>query len=523
MSKVAAIQQERRRIDELNPAEYNPRKRLKPGDAEYESLKRSIEVFGYVDPIIINADGTVIGGHQRLNVLTDLGYSEADVAVVDLNKSDEKALNIALNKIAGEWDQEKLAVIFSELDMEGYDLSLTGFGEDEYDSIISALAEATQDPVLNDPDAEVAPPKVQTTKLGDIWKIGRHRLICGDSTDSATILKLLDGKKADLVFTDPPYGMKKEADGVANDNLNYDDLLEFNKKWIPITFDALKENGSWYCWGIDEPLMDIYSHIIKPLKKLHGQEKVTFRNLITWDKGVGQGQMAAERRSYARADEKCLFVMRGRQTYGETNADYWGGFDPIRLRLVGIKERIGISTAQVCEYAGATTCTHWFSTSQWEFPNEQRFAILIENLLSDGKISRQEYDEIRQEWYGTRAYFDNTHDNMNNVWHFATLASGSQERNDSGGHATPKPIALCGRAIKSSSRNGEIVLDVFGGSGSTLIACEQYGRDARLVELEPKWCDTIAKRYIKVTGKTDVVLNRDGREIPVEKTGILND
>ena len=523
LSKVASIRQERRRICELNPAEYNPRKRLKPGDEEYERLKRSIEAFGYVDPIIINADGTVIGGHQRLNVLTDLGYSEADVAVVDLNKSDEKALNIALNKITGEWDTEKLATIFAELDMEGYDLSLTGFGEDEYDSIVSALTEATQEPELKDPDADVAPPEVMTTKPGDVWRIGRHRLVCGDSTNSRTVFSLLDGKKADLVFTDPPYGMKKEADGVANDNLNYDDLLEFNKKWIPITFDALKENGSWYCWGIDEPLMDIYSHIIKPLKKLNGQEKVTFRNLITWDKGVGQGQMAAERRSYARADEKCLFVMRGRQTYGETNADYWDGFDPIRLRLIGIKERIGISTAQVCEYAGATTCTHWFSTSQWEFPNEQRFAILLENLLSDGKISRQEYDEIRQEWYETRAYFDNTHDNMNNVWHFATLASGSQERNDSGGHATPKPIALCGRAIKSSSREGEIVLDVFGGSGSTLIACEQFGRIARLVELEPKWCDTIVKRYMQVTSKKDVVLVRDGKEIPVEETGIMND
>ena len=183
---------------------------MKPGDAEYESLKRSIEVFGYVDPIIINADGTVIGGHQRLNILTDLGYSEADVAVVDLNKSDEKALNIALNKIAGEWDEEKLAVIFSELDVEGYDLSLTGFGEDEYAGIVSALAEATREPELNDPDAEVVPPRFQTTKSGDVWKIGKHRLMCGDSTCKDTINELLDGAKADMVMTDPPYGINAE-------------------------------------------------------------------------------------------------------------------------------------------------------------------------------------------------------------------------------------------------------------------------------------------------------------------------
>ena len=102
LSKIAAIKQERRRIEALNPAEYNPRKRLQPGDDEYESLKRSIEAFGYVDPIIINADGTVIGGHQRLNVLNDLGYTEVDVSVVNVDKNTEKALNIALNKIAGD-------------------------------------------------------------------------------------------------------------------------------------------------------------------------------------------------------------------------------------------------------------------------------------------------------------------------------------------------------------------------------------------------------------------------------------
>ena len=136
---MAAIRQERRAIGELKPAEYNPRKRLQPGDEEYERLKRSIEAFGYVDPIIINADGTVIGGHQRLFVLQDLGYAEADVAVVDLSKADEKALNVALNKISGEWDDEKLAALFADLNMDEYDLSMTGYGQDEISEIMSKL------------------------------------------------------------------------------------------------------------------------------------------------------------------------------------------------------------------------------------------------------------------------------------------------------------------------------------------------------------------------------------------------
>lgn len=125
----------------MKPAEYNPRKRLRPGDEEYESLKRSIETFGYVDPIIVNGDGTVIGGHQRLFVLTDLGYSEADVAVVNLSKSDEKALNIALNKISGEWDESKLAEIFSELNVAGYDATVTGYDSDEVSNILGFMAQ----------------------------------------------------------------------------------------------------------------------------------------------------------------------------------------------------------------------------------------------------------------------------------------------------------------------------------------------------------------------------------------------
>ena len=118
---------------------------------------------------------------------------------------------------------------------------------------------------------------------------------------------------------------------------------------------------------------------------------------------------------------------------------------------------------------------------------------------------RREYDDLRREYDDLRAYFDNTHDNMNNVWHFSKTSG--EEKETAGGHATPKPIALCSRAIKSSSREGEIVLDVFGGSGSTLIACEQLNRKAYLMELEPKWCDVIIKRWENFTGKKAVKIN----------------
>lgn len=479
-------------INEVIPYPDNPRKNDNAVDAVAESIKQC----GYCSPIVIDEDNVILAGHTRLKALKKLKWKEVEcVRKTGLTEEQKKKYRILDNKTneLAEWDFDLLEEEIDGLDFDGFDFGFDfNSGEDD--------AEIIEDEVP-DVDEEIEP----TVKLGDIWQLGRHRLMCGDSTDALNINILMQGKKADLVFTDPPYGMKKEKDGVLNDNLNYDDLLEFNKQWIPLTFDALKENGSWYCWGIDEPLMDIYSHILKPMKKNHGQDKLTFRNLITWDKGIGQGQMSSDYRMYPIADEKCLFVMMGRQTCGETSADYWDGFEPIRLHFVALKDRLGLSTAQICEYAEATTCSHWFSTSQWEFPNEQRFDVMCDNLLKCGKINRQEYDAIRQEWYNTRAYFDNTHDNMNNVWHFDRTSA--SERELTGGHATPKPIALCSRAIKSSSRENESVLDVFGGSGSTLIACEQLNRTCYMMELDPKYCDVIIKRWETFTGKKAVKIN----------------
>ena len=137
---------EKKNTADLLPADYNPRKDLKPGDAEYEKLKRSIEQFGYVEPVIWNkTTGRVVGGHQRLKVLIDLGMTEVDCVVVELTEEKEKALNIALNKISGEWDEEKLAAIFAELDAEGYDLNLTGFAPDELSDLTISLNESSVD------------------------------------------------------------------------------------------------------------------------------------------------------------------------------------------------------------------------------------------------------------------------------------------------------------------------------------------------------------------------------------------
>lgn len=308
-----------------------------------------------------------------------------------------------------------------------------------------------------------------------------------------------------MVFTDPPYGMKKENEGVLNDNLNLDDLLEFNKKWIPITFKELKDNGSWYCWGIDEPLMDIYNDILKPMIK---ENKITFRNLITWDKGSSQGQNVKMYRMYAVADEKCLFVMCGVQGFNNNSDFYDETFEPIRKYMEQEAKKVNLTAKKLKEICGVSMFSHWFTKAQFMIIPKVHYEKLQEYY--DGKAFCMCYENLKELFdkeasMAKRTFFDNTHDNMNNVWHFARTSQ--DERKLTGGHATPKPIELCARAIKSSSREMETVLDVFGGSGSTLIACEQLNRSCRMIELDPKYCDVIVKRWEQFTGKKAEKIN----------------
>jgi DNA modification methylase len=199
------------------------------------------------------------------------------------------------------------------------------------------------------------------------------------------------------------------------------------------------------------------------------------------------------------------------------NADnYFEKYEPIRAYFETEIKKIGESDKTIANalgYKDSRTVNHWYAKSQWSYPTDENIKALTEYAKSKGleilvgneKIKKEyeqikkEYEKIKKEWYETRAYFNNTHDNINNVWHFDRTSS--EERELTGGHATPKPIALCARAIKSSSREGEIVLDLFGGSGSTLIACEQLKRACYVMELEPKYVDVIIKRWETLTGQ----------------------
>lgn len=486
-------------IEKIKAYGKNPRK----NDQAVDAVANSIKEFGWKQPLVIDPKTMeIVVGHTRWKAAKKLGMKTVPCIMADdLTEEQIKAYRLADNKTneLAEWDFDLLG---EELDGI-LDLDMTDFGFDFSEQ------EAEKE-VTEDIPPEVDEENESTCKLGDIWQLGEHRLMCGDSTDRAMVERLMDGKKADMVFTDPPYGMKKEKDGVANDNLNYDDLLEFNKQWIPLTFDTLKDNGSWYCWGIDEPLMDIYSEILKPMIKVN---KITFRNLITWDKGNGQGQLSADFRMYPIADEKCLFVMCGVQGFNNNSDNYFEAWEPIRKYIDEGRKQIGLDTRKKYEaFLGSTNKSqHHFSTSYFNLILEKDYRKLkaeADKQRKEGLIHdafKREYDDIKREYYATRAYFDNTHDNMNNVWHFSR--TDRKERELTGGHATPKPIALCARAIKSSSRESETVLDLFGGSGSTLIACEQMGRKCYMMEIDPKYCDVIVKRWENLTGRKAVRLN----------------
>lgn len=486
-------------ISNIKPYKKNPRK----NEDAIPYVMESIKQFGFKNPVILDKDNVIVAGHTRIESAKRLGITEIPcIYADDLTDEQIRAFRLADNKVGeiAEWD---IDLLDTELDdILNIDMSDFGFDLD--------LEDEEEQEIIEDEVPEV--PEEPKAKLGDIYQLGNHRLMCGDSTKEEDVAKLMNGVKADMVFTDPPYGMKKENDGVANDNLNYDDLLEFNKKWIPITFNNLKDNGSWYCWGIDEPLMDIYSNILKPMQK---ENKITFRNLITWDKGNGQGQLASEFRMYPIADEKCLFVMCGVQGFNTNQDNYFEEWEPVRSYLEKEIKKIGESDQKIANalgYKDGRTVNHWWSKSQWSFPTEENFKALQEYAKSKG-ISifenvngiKAEYEKRKAEYYSTRAYFNNTHDNMNNVWHFSKTSG--EERESAGGHATPKPIALCTRAIKSSSRENENVLDVFGGSGSTLIACEQNNRNCYVMELEPKWVDVIIQRWENFTGEKAIKLN----------------
>ena len=411
------MQIEKLKIEQLIPSDYNPRKDLKPGDAEYDKLKRSIEQFGYVEPVIWNkVTGRVVGGHQRLKVLIDMGITEVECVVVELTETKEKALNVALNKISGDWDKDKLALLIADLQGSDFDVSLTGFDPSELDDLFkSSIKDGLHDDNF-DVDEELKQPPV--TKLGDIWTLGRHRLVCGDSTKAETFAVLMDDRKANLVITDPPYNVNYEgsAGKIKNDNMANDAFYNFLLAAFQNTEAVMADDASIYVFHSDT-------------------EGLNFRRAFSDAGFYLSGCCIWKKQS----------LVLGRSPY------------------------------------------------QWQH----------EPVLYGWKKSG------KHQWYSGRK--------ETTIWEF-------DKPKKNGDHPTMKPIPLLAYPIMNSSMTNTLVLDPFGGSGSTLMACEQADRSCGTIELDEKFCDVIVKRYIEQVGAADKVsVQRDGLTYSYAEVAVKSD
>jgi len=405
-------------VGQINPAKYNPRKDLQPGDVEYEKLLRSVEEFGYVEPIIWNErTGNIVGGHQRFKVLTQIGYVEIDCVVVDLEQQREKALNIALNKISGEFDTPKLVELLRELQETGFDVEFTGFETAEMDKMYQAYERMIGGAVEDNFDAGAAVDAIDEplTRPGDIWLLGKHRLMCGDSTDTGAVAKLMDRAKARLLFTDPPW------------NVDY----------------GGREHPSWR-----------RRHILN--------DKMTTEQFGEFLRSAFQaGASVCE---------------PGAMVYVVMSAAMWGT----------------LMTAM------PDSGYHWSSTIIW----------VKDSQVLSRKDYHTRYEPIWYGWVqGEKRLCPLQDRQQNDVWEIERPKKSAE-------HPTMKPVALVGRAINNSSHANDGVLDLFGGSGTTLIACEQAGRINYSMELDPKFCDVIVKRYIEfVKSDGGVFLLRDNQRL----------
>ncbi len=398
-------------ISDYKPATYNPRLDLKPGDSEYEKLKGSIEEFGYVEPIVVNKRSMcIISGHQRVKVLQEQGVSKIEAVVVDYDEVKEKAANLAFNKVKGDWDREKLVAVLDDLSkIPDFDMGLTGFEEAEISQLRDRYGEHKD---ADDYDFEAALESVvePVTKRGDRIQLGRHVILCGDSTLHEDVKFLLGHEVAHLANFDPPY------------NIGY---LGGNRP-KPKTARP-KRSHNWDRIYSDNLSQEAYEELLKNV----------FNNM---DK----------------------FLMPGCSFY------IWNGhyqFAPMHRLLTELKYHI------------ACVIT-------WAKPN---FAISYGDYHQQTEFCLYGWKEgAKHRWFGGV--------NQSSLWEVKRDPTSQYI------HPTQKPAELAQRAISNSSERGDIVLDMFLGSGSTLIASEILDRCCFGIELDPRYCDAIVKRYINFVG-----------------------
>jgi len=391
-------------VDRLVPYARNARTHSKE---QILQLRASLREFGFVNPVIVDKDLNIIAGHGRILAAKEEGITEVPCVFAEhLTEAQKRAYIIADNRLAlsAGWDAEMLSVEIADLQGADFDISLLGFDNAELNKLLSGIEDVKDDDF--DVDAELKNPAI--TQLGDLWHLGNHRLVCGDSTKPETFALLMDGKQANLVVTDPPYNVNYEgtAGKIKNDNMADDKFYQFLLDAFTLTEKAMARDASIYVFHADT-------------------EGLNFRKAFSDAGFYLSGTCIWKKQS----------LVLGRSPY------------------------------------------------QWQH----------EPILFGWKKSG------KHAWYSDRK--------QTTIWEF-------EKPRKNGDHPTMKPVQLIAYPVLNSSMTGSIILDPFGGSGSTLIACEQTDRVCFMVELDEKYCDVIVKRYIEQVGTNEsVYLIRDGKKL----------
>lgn len=422
-------------IQKLKPYENNARTH---SEDQVEKIARSIKEFGFINPVIIDSDYGIIAGHGRVLGAQKIGMDKVPCLFVeDLTEAQKRAYILADNKLALDagWDDEILKQEIKALDDMNFDVSIAGFDIEDFDFTQEDI-EFQED----DYDVEANLPEIPKAKYGDIYQLGNHRVMCGDSTSQEDIDKLTEGLTMDLCVTDPPYnvnygsinesGYGKERDNgnkILNDNMDDESFYLFLSAFYEQMMRVLKEGGAYYIFHSDTEGYNFR----KALRDAGGQVK---QNLI-WVKNA----LVLGRQDYQWKHEPCLY---------------------------GWKEGAG----------------HYFIEDRTQ-------KTVFEDKADLDKLSKEELKEMIEDILADKLPATVIHEDK-------------PLKNDI--HPTMKPIRLISRLIKNSSKHGENVIDFFGGSGSTLISCEQLGRNCYTIELDPKYVDVIVNRWETLTGKTAV-------------------
>lgn len=408
------------KIDSLKEYKNNPRH----NDAAVDKVAASISEFGFKVPIVVDKDFVIVAGHTRLKAANVLDMKSVPCVIADdLTEEQLKAYRLADNKTAelAEWDFEKLHEELKALN--AFDMDVFGF--DTLPDLMDEMNDSTEisiDDILGEEETK--------TKRGDIWLLGQHRLICGDCTDKAIIAQLMDGAKADLLLTDPPYNVAIENSAgltIQNDNMSDTAFYEFLHSAFSAANSAMRDGAGFYIWhGESEGLN---------FRKACKAVEWNLKQCIIWVKS----QITIGRQDYQWKHEPCLYGWKGGGSHY---------FRKNRKQATVIDEDIDV-----------------------EFMTAEELRKVITDIMEQSSILREEKP---------------------------------QKNSD---HPTMKPIPLIKKQVKNSTRKNGIVLDIFGGSGTTLLACEELSRICYIVELDPKYCDVIIKRWETLTGEKAVKIN----------------